>query len=115
MSGTTCHIAHTDPKIMLVFNALHRSCIGSTAYPIQPTSSPTAGIKNATKNIGIARNGMYGSSGSGSLIRRITPYDSKQILGIKKMMGTYQIFCLILLGMVQNHVTLLNSQAARAE
>src|SRR6266581_3030097 len=52
-----CQIAQTDPKIRLVVNALHRSCMGSVIYPVQPTSSHAAGRKNTTKKIGISRNG----------------------------------------------------------
>src|SRR5215467_16217709 len=92
----TCQIAHTDPKIRPVVNALHRVCMGSVIYPVQPTSSHAAGRKNTTKKIGISRNGMDGS-GSGRTKRSITPYESTMIRGIKKMMGTYQILCLILL------------------
>src|SRR6266849_8221846 len=81
-SGMICHIAHTAPKIRSVVNALHRSCKGRAAYPIQPTSSPTAARKNTTKKIGIIRKGMYGS-GSGRLKRSITPYESTMTRGIK--------------------------------
>ena len=38
---------------MPLFNALQRSNIELIAYPIQPTSSHIAAIKNITKSMGI--------------------------------------------------------------
>jgi hypothetical protein len=70
--------------------------MGSVTYPVQPTSSHAAARKNTTKKSGIVDQGMYGA-GSGRPKRSMTPYESTMIRGIKNMMGTYQILCLILL------------------
>src|SRR5215471_21624064 len=94
-SGMTCQTAHTTPNIRPVVSALHRSCRGGAAYPIQPTSSQTAGRKNTTKKIGIVDQGIKGS-GSRRPRSSMTPNDSTMIRGIKSMMGTYQSLCLIL-------------------
>ncbi|WP_269849467.1 hypothetical protein [Methanosarcina horonobensis] len=44
-------IIPTPTMIIPALNALQRYCTGSTAYPIQPASSHTAGIKNRIKKI----------------------------------------------------------------
>src|SRR5215211_4911358 len=96
MYGQRCHSAHTDPRTVLAFSAPHRSCIGSMAYPSHPTSSPTAETKNTGKKVSTSINGMYGS-GSGSPAKIIIQYAKNIMAGIKKVMGIYHLFFLILL------------------
>jgi hypothetical protein len=66
------------------------------AYPNHPTSSPTAKTKNTGNNVSISINGMYGS-GTGSPTKIIIKYAKNIMAGIKKMIGTYHLFFLILL------------------
>ncbi|MEL5889717.1 MAG: hypothetical protein AAGG66_00955 [Methanothrix soehngenii] len=81
--------------MMLASNAVRRACNGSVAYPVQPISSPTPPTKKRMKNAGSAIKVNWGS-GTGIPVSFITVYSSAMRRGIKKRMGKYQTFDLIL-------------------
>ncbi len=82
--------------MILAFNAPHRFCIGSIAYPDQPISSQTAAIKKIIKKMGINKKGIYGV-GSGNPMMSMVKYTKIMIIGIKSNAGKYQILCLLVL------------------
>jgi hypothetical protein len=95
-NSTKCQMAHTDPRRMLAGSAPHRSCIGSMAYPDQPNSSPSAARNSASDMPTVATTGICGI-GSATPIQRISPYCKTARPGVKRRIGAYQIFSLILL------------------
>ena len=86
-----CHIAHNIPKTRLAFKEFHRPCIGSKAYPIQPTSSNIAKMKNARNATGAAIIGSIGA-GIGSPRKISTPKAKVNMTGNKKKIGKYHIW-----------------------
>jgi hypothetical protein len=82
---------------MLAFSVPQRSCIGSMAYPSQPSSSPRALMKNTGNKVATSSNGIFGWGGSGTPIKYNIQYAKNNMAGAKKMIGTYHLLALILL------------------